>query len=895
MSKKPTYEELGQRIKALEESESERKQAEEENKILSKMPSENPHPVLRVQQDGKIIYANEASNVLLQTWRSSIGENLPTSLCDLVYDIYKDIRINEIELNAGDQIFSLVIVPITGAGLLNIYGRDITERKQAEEEIRAAEENLKNTFDTSPSIICKADLNTSCFIEANQAVTRLLGYSVEEFTSRPFMEFIHPDDRQQSVDESSDQLKGKETTFFENRYLCKDGSYKWLAWHGTKADENGIVTAIGSDISERKLAEIQLIESEEKLKIIIDTSPIGICTVDGLGKFTTTNLAYEQMIGYSKEECRDLSLFNVTHPSDRPKNKKLFQSMFSMETSGFSLEKRYIRKDGEVIDVAIHAIGIRDADGNVRFGTAFVEDITERKLADEALSVAYDALDTSVNGVIITDLEGMIKYANPAFLSMFEYKDVEQVKGKPASKLFPSEEVQKFSDVAAIIDKTKGETENFRARHEDDTIFHVEVSSSTVTNKEGKDVGRMASFVDITERKQAEEEHERLQKQLQQAQKMESVGRLAGGVAHDYNNISSIIIGYSELALDNVEQSDPLYGDLMEILTAAKRSTDITQQLLAFARKQTIVPKVLDLNDAIGDLLKMLQRLIGEDVDFAWIPEAEIRPMKMDPSQINQIMANLCVNARDAIANVGRITVETKNVKLDKDDCFDHEGAVPGEYIQLSVTDDGCGMTPETQDNIFEPFFTTKGVGKGTGLGLSTVYGIVKQNNGFINVYSEPEKGTTFRVYLPIYVGQIVKEHSEKTIELSLSRGETVLLVEDDESILKIVKRILEKLGYAVLFAISPMEAVSLAAEHAGEINLLITDVVLPEMNGRELAERLQSLYPNLKTLFMSGYTADIIAKRGELESGVNFIEKPFSNKDLAFKVREVLDEGEES
>jgi len=329
----------------------------------------------------------------------------------------------------------------------------------------------------------------------------------------------------------------------------------------------------------------------------------------------------------------------------------------------------------------------------------------------------------------------------------------------------------------------------------------------------------------------------------------------------------------------------------MEILTAAKRSSDITRQLLAFARKQTVAPKMLDLNDTIETMLKMLRRLIGEDIDLTWIPGVEIRPIKIDPSQINQIMANLCVNARDAIDNVGRVTVETKNINLDENDCADYVGSVPGQYIQLSVSDDGCGMTPETRDNIFEPFFTTKGIGKGTGLGLSTVYGIVKQNNGFINVYSEMEKGTTFRIYLPIHAGQTVKAHSENTIELPLSRGETILLVEDDDSILKLVKMILEKLGYAVLFSGNPVEAIRLAAEHAEEIDLLITDVVMPAMNGREVSERLQSLCPNIKTLFMSGYTANIIAHRGVLENGSSFIAKPFANKDLAVKVREVLDE----
>ena len=387
-----------------------------------------------------------------------------------------------------------------------------------------------------------------------------------------------------------------------------------------------------------------------------------------------------------------------------------------------------------------------------------------------------------------------------------------------------------------------------------------------------------------------------LEGQLIQAQKLESVGRLAGGVAHDYNNISSIIIGYSELALEKVEPGDPLHDDLMEIFYAAKRSTDITRQLLAFARQQTIAPKVLDLNDIIGNMLKMLRRLIGEDIDLAWLPGSDVWPVKMDPSQVDQIMANLCVNARDAIADVGKVTIETENISFDEDYCADHAEFVPGEYVLLAVSDDGCGMALETMDKIFEPFFTTKVQGKGTGLGLATVYGIVKQNAGFINIYSEPDKGTSIKIYFSRHTDQCSEAIAEDHIEIPLSQGsEVVLLVEDDAAILKLGKRMLENLGYMILPANGPQEAIKLAEKHTGEIHLLITDVVMPEMNGRELSEQIRTLYPKIRILFMSGYTANVIAHRGVLEDGVCFIPKPFSKKDMAIKIREVLDEAKRS
>jgi signal transduction histidine kinase/CheY-like chemotaxis protein len=389
--------------------------------------------------------------------------------------------------------------------------------------------------------------------------------------------------------------------------------------------------------------------------------------------------------------------------------------------------------------------------------------------------------------------------------------------------------------------------------------------------------------------KKQSEDQQRMEKKLQQAQKMESVGRLAGGVAHDFNNILSVIIGYSELSLEVVDKNDPLYNHLNEILIAAKRSTDITRQLLTFASKQTIAPKVLDINDIVGSMLKMIRRLIGEDIELSWIPGTKIQPIEIDPSQVDQILANLCINSRDAIENVGKITIETKNINFDKDYCDDHAEFIPGDYVMLTVSDDGNGIPPDKKDKIFEPFFTTKSDGKGTGLGLATVYGIVKQNNGFINVYSEPDRGTTIRIYLPQIKGKTSEIEYENVKEIPEGHNETVLIVEDDISILKLGEKILESLGYNVICCATPSDAIQKVTENKGKIDLLLTDVIIPEMNGRELSENIKQVYPDIKVLFMSGYTANIIAHRGVLEDGVNFISKPLSKKDMAVKIREVL------
>jgi PAS domain S-box-containing protein len=393
----------------------------------------------------------------------------------------------------------------------------------------------------------------------------------------------------------------------------------------------------------------------------------------------------------------------------------------------------------------------------------------------------------------------------------------------------------------------------------------------------------LLSLQDITE-------HKKLEEQFRQAQKMEAVGTLAGGVAHDFNNLLGVILGHAEMAMEMLDPAQPIFNSLQIIFNTAKRSADLTRQLLAFARRQTIDPRVLDLNETVEGMIKMLQRLIGENIKLEWLPEAAVCPVKMDPSQIDQILANLCVNARDAIAGVGRITIETHSVSFDEAYCAEHSGFVAGEYVLLTVSDDGCGMTKETLDKLFEPFFTTKEIGKGTGLGLATVYGIVKQNNAFINVSSEQGQGATFKIYLPRHMAEDEEMWQEIPVARVAGGDEIILLVEDEPTILEMTRMMLGGLGYRVLTASTPSEAISLTRRHEAEIHLLLTDVILPEMNGRELGQILTSNCPGLKVLFMSGYTGDVIARQGVLAEDIDFMQKPFSKETLATKVRHALD-----
>ncbi|MDD2734466.1 MAG: ATP-binding protein [Desulfuromonadaceae bacterium] len=412
----------------------------------------------------------------------------------------------------------------------------------------------------------------------------------------------------------------------------------------------------------------------------------------------------------------------------------------------------------------------------------------------------------------------------------------------------------------------------------------------TLLREEAVDAKNRELASEISERLLAEEEKAKLENQLLQSQKMEAVGKLAGGVAHDFNNMLGVIIGYSELAMMRLEPSQPVYDNLIEIRKAAERSADLTRQLLAFARKQTIAPKVINLNETITGMLKMLQRLLGENINLTLQSSANLWRVKADPSQIDQMLANLCVNSRDAIRDLGRIAIETTNCTVDVTDCITYTDVEPGEYVRLSVSDNGSGMDKEMMTHIFEPFFTTKGVGEGTGLGLATVYGIVKQNNGFINVQSEQGQGTTFTIYLPRHIDENCEALNDAEPGPDLRGTETILLVEDEPAILKMAAMMLEGQGYTVIMAGTADEAIRKFREQLFAIHMVMTDVVMPDMNGRDLVDELLKLKPQLKSLFMSGYSANVIAHHGVLDEGVHFIQKPFPLSELTSKVREVLD-----
>jgi two-component system cell cycle sensor histidine kinase/response regulator CckA len=473
---------------------------------------------------------------------------------------------------------------------------------------------------------------------------------------------------------------------------------------------------------------------------------------------------------------------------------------------------------------------------------------------------------------------------------MFGYDRPEEIVGKPASLVAHPDEISRMEDI--MLRRQRGESVpsryELRGIRKDGEPIDIEISA-TRTIYRGEAVS-LAYIRDITERKRAEKEREKLQEQVRQSQKMEAVGVLAGGVAHDFNNLLSVINGYSELLLKGVARDDPRRSDIEQILQAGQRAASLTSQLLAFSRKQILHPVTLNLDDVVAQMSTMFRRLIGEDIALVCITRPGLGFVHADQGQIQQILMNLVVNARDAMPQGGRLTIETANVDIDEGYVRKHAPMRAGPYIMLAISDNGIGMDSETQARIFEPFFTTKGAGKGTGLGLSTVYGIVKQSNGFLWVYSEPGKGTTFKIYLPRVQGEADKLSEDAKVVPDLRGSETVLVVEDEPSVRALAARILRERGYTVIEASNGKEALRTAQEYAGKIHLVLADVVMPEMSGKVLVSQIEAARPGIRALFISGYTDNAIIHHGILEANVAFLQKPFSANVLASKVREVID-----
>jgi len=713
---------------------------------------------------------------------------------------------------------------------------------------------------------------------------------------------IHVDDREKIKQIFTETVKTGTGQITEYRFVLKDGTIRHIESQGDvirnpKGDVENVIV-ISRDITEREQIEQALNDSEERLKSILRSIPDIIYRLDPDGNVTFISEAIERY-GYRVSDLLGKSVINLVHPEDKEKSKYRINERRTGERRTKSFELRLVSAKGKPVyiedrieSVPMEPVFLLEAEGIYATShpkqTTFVgtqgiaRDITDRKKTEGEASMLAQALKCISECVTITDLKNDIIFVNDAFLQKYGYESHELI-GKPIS-IVRSENIQNDSSEqifpATMNGGWKGEVLN---KNKSGAEFPVHLSTSVINDSGGYPVALIGVATDISERK-------RLETQLQQSQKLEAIGKLAGGIAHDFNNLLTVIQGYSDLLLAKISVNDPINNQIRQIYDAANRAESLTGQLLAFSRKQLMKPRVIGLNNLIHEMEDMLERLIGADINFVVNLSSELGKIKADPGQIEQVIMNLAVNARDAMQNGGSLTIETLNTKIDHRFKDNYPEAVVGNYIELKISDSGFGMDKETQAHIFEPFFTTKEKGAGTGLGLATVYGIIKQSGGYIYVQSELTKGTTFNLYFPRVDEPLDVEEKEKIADTSLYGDETILVVEDQDEVRQLILDALKIYGYSVLEAPHGGSALLTCEKHQGKIDLIISDIVMPQMNGQELVERLIPLQPEMKVLFISGYSENVFTDRNTLDPGMSYVQKPFTPMELLGRVRHVLD-----
>lgn len=724
-------------------------------------------------------------------------------------------------------------------------------------------------------------------IDANGRA-EMFGYRPEEMIGQPLSGYLAAESKERVLDHVTVTKKGESRhDSYEAKVIRKDGMLADVELSLFSLYRDGKFLGrfgIAKDITERKRMEDELRQREASYREIVEYSQAMLCTHDLEGKILSANERAAKSLGIDREKLPGMNLGDILAPEVK-QELAAYLATIRQEGSAHGLMLVRTASGEKRIWEYFNTLRKEEAKRPIVIGTAF--DVTEEKRTEEALRVSEQRFRQFFENAPIycymVSTEGLILDVNRTALAALGYEKEELV-GKPVATIYSPEYRRKAEENLEIWKKggrlREVEMELLTKRGERRVVL---LSADTVRGKNGKVLHSISVQQDITERR-------RLEAQLQQAQKMEAVGRLAGGVAHDFNNVLTVIKAHSQLMLLDLRKGDPFREALEEIDKAADQAASLTRQLLAFSRRQVMEFRILDLNEVVRGMEKMLRRVLGEDIEFIAHYAEHLGSVKADPGQMEQVLMNLVVNARDAMPHGGKLTLETANVELDEEYAGSHVGGKAGSYVMLSVADTGAGMSPEVKERIFEPFFTTKEKGRGTGLGLSTVYGIVKQSGGNIWVYSEEGKGTTFKVYLP-RVEEAVEEVRKPEEIREIPRGrEVVLVVEDDETVRKLAVSILKRFGYRVLEAALPGEALLLCETRQERVDLVLTDVVMPQMSGKELVERMKRRHPEMKVLYMSGYTDNAIVHHGVLEAGLNFLQKPFTVEGLSKKVREVLD-----
>ncbi|HEX6368309.1 MAG TPA: PAS domain S-box protein [Longimicrobium sp.] len=736
---------------------------------------------------------------------------------------------------------------------------------------------------------------------ASPGSVAITGYTPEELVGNArvaYGDLVHPEDRGaiRAVVESA--LKDRRPFEMEYRITAADGTVRWVAEQGRAVDDDAggmLLEGYVFDATERREAEEARRSGEAQFRAVFEEAPIGMALMDMGGYLVRSNNALRAMLGYSEQELAGTILGQLTHQDDVAADWESFGDLVAGEISHYQIVKRYVRRDDGIVWGRLSVALVRSPDGQPRYAIAMVENVTERYEAVQALRLRErefrSLLEQGREVISVLDEDGDLRYTSPAVERVLGYGRGELV-GTYLGELAHPDDVPAMLELfdRAIQAPGRPRTAELRMRHRDGSWRVLETVGTSLIDDPAV-AGIVVNSRDVTERREAEAALRRSEQQLLQVQKMEAIGRLAGGVAHDFNNLLTAIRGNAELLLADLPRDSQAREDVEEIRRASDRAAALTRQLLAFSRRQVLQPRLLDLNQSVREMERMLGRLLGDDVELVTRLGSGIRRVRADPAQVEQVIMNLAVNGRDAMPGGGVLMVSTQNAELEPELREKYPYVVPGEYVLLEVGDTGQGMDAATLHSAFEPFFTTKGAGKGTGLGLSMVYGIVKQSGGYVWIDSEAGHGTRVRVYLP--VSRVADEAEEDDVPAPLpqapGRG-TVLLVEDEETVRRFAERVLSRGGYTVLVAAEGAEAMALSRQHPGIIHVLVTDLVMPRMNGSDLARRLMAERPGIRVLFISGYDRDEARTRGPLEAGTDFIEKPFSPEALLERMHRLLE-----
>jgi two-component system, cell cycle sensor histidine kinase and response regulator CckA len=780
--------------------------------------------------------------------------------------------------------------------------RQRAERRMIAIAAARAAERYRDLVDDIDGVVWEADASSEPFrfTFVSRRAEMLLGHPVARWLVEPgfWMACVHPDDRARVLAFARESAHSGARRMIEYRAITASGRTVWLRdrMHGAGpgGGRAGLLRGVILDITDQKIAEQGLIASEARKGAILESALDCIMTLDHEGRILDFNPAAERVFGFTEEQAVGRTAAELMIPPELHDTHRA--SLKRTEMVARRVETVALRADGSQIDIDLAMTRVPGSDPPVI--TAFVRDITEKKRAEAelrgTLSLLSATLESTADGLLVVDRDGRILSYNHRFAEMWKI---------PQSVLDARDDQQAIAAVLAQVrdpDAFVAKVRDLYAQPEAESFDVIEFKDGRAFERysrpqriEGRSVGRVWSFRDITERRRAEAALRESELQLRQSQKMDAIGRLAGGVAHDFNNLLTVILGYCEQMLDQIREGEPMRHAAEEIRHAAERAAALTNQLLAFSRKQMTEPRQLDLNAVVGNTIRMLKRLIGEDITLAVDLDPRLGRVLADEGHMQQVVLNLAINARDAMPNGGRLSIATANAELDEAFVQRHVPLTPGRYVMLSVSDTGIGMDDETQARMFEPFFTTKDHGHGTGLGLSTVYGIVKQSGGYIWVYSEPGKGSSFKVYLPRLGSLEEVEVVTPAPPVAAAHGnETVLLVEDEAMVRGMVRDMLVERGYEVLTAGTGEEALEVAGRHKGDIHVMVTDVVMPGMGGPDLARRLAPAHPDMRVLFISGYTDDAVLRHGVRDGSAAFLQKPFTLEGLARKVREVLDAG---